>query len=62
MLDTNGFAIFCALAMALYRPLTSHDQLAKELFKTFFADLVRLTAPEMAAQLRLDALESTASG
>jgi hypothetical protein len=37
--------------------LTSHDQLAKELFRTFFAGLVRLTAPEVAAQLRLDAAE-----
>ena len=37
--------------------MTSHDQLAKELFRTFFADLVRLTAPEVAAQLRLDAVE-----
>ncbi len=37
--------------------MTSHDQLAKELFQTFFAGLVRLTAPDVAAQLRLDEAE-----
>jgi hypothetical protein len=35
--------------------LTSHDQLAKDLFQTFFADLLRLAAPEAAARLHLDA-------
>jgi len=34
--------------------LTSHDQLAKDLFQTFFADLLRLAAPEVANGLRLD--------
>jgi len=34
--------------------LTSHDQLAKDLFRTFFADLLRLAAPEAAPRLRLD--------
>jgi hypothetical protein len=33
--------------------LTSHDQLAKELFKTFFADLMRLAAPEATEGLHL---------
>jgi hypothetical protein len=33
--------------------LTSHDQLAKELFQTFFTDLIRLAAPEAAEKLRL---------
>jgi hypothetical protein len=37
--------------------LTSHDQLAKELFQTFFAGLVRLAAPDVAVQLRLDEAE-----
>jgi hypothetical protein len=35
------------------RPLTSHDQLAKELFQNFFADLIRLAAPAAAQRLRL---------
>jgi hypothetical protein len=34
--------------------LTSHDQLAKDLFQTFFSDFLRLAAPEAAARLRLD--------
>ena len=34
--------------------MTSHDQLAKDLFRTFFADLLRLAAPEAAPRLRLD--------
>jgi hypothetical protein len=33
--------------------LTSHDQLAKDLFRTFFADFLRLAAPEVADRLRL---------
>jgi hypothetical protein len=33
--------------------LTSHDQLAKELFQTFFTDLIRLAAPEAAEKLCL---------
>jgi hypothetical protein len=33
--------------------LTSHDQLAKELFQTFFADLIHLAAPAAAQRLRL---------
>ena len=37
--------------------MTSHDQLAKELFQTFFAGLVRLAAPDVAAQLRLGEAE-----
>lgn len=37
--------------------MTSYDQLAKELFRTFFAGLVRLTAPDVAVQLRLDEAE-----
>lgn len=37
--------------------MTSHDQLAKELFQTFFAGLVRLAAPDVAVQLRLDEAE-----
>ena len=32
--------------------MTSHDQLAKDLFQTFFADLLRLAAPEAALRLR----------
>jgi hypothetical protein len=34
--------------------LTSHDQLAKDLFQTFFSDFLRLAAPEAAARLCLD--------
>jgi hypothetical protein len=34
--------------------LTSHDQLAKDLFQTFFSGFLRLAAPEAAARLRLD--------
>jgi len=34
--------------------LTSHDQLAKDLFRTFFAGLLRLAAPEAAPRLHLD--------
>ena len=34
--------------------MTSHDQLAKDLFQTFFSDFLRLAAPEAAARLRLD--------
>jgi len=34
--------------------LTSHDQLAKNLFSTFFSDFLRIAAPDVAAQLRLD--------
>jgi hypothetical protein len=34
--------------------LTSHDQLAKDLFRIFFADLLRLAAPEAAVRLRFD--------
>lgn len=34
-------------------PLTSHDQLAKNLFETFFTDFMHLAAPEAAARLRL---------
>jgi hypothetical protein len=34
--------------------LTSHDQLAKDLFQTFFTGFLRLAAPEAAARLRLD--------
>lgn len=33
--------------------MTSHDQLAKDLFRTFFADFLRLAAPEVADRLRL---------
>jgi Domain of unknown function (DUF4351) len=34
--------------------LTSHDQLAKDLFRTFFADFLRLAAPEVADRLRVE--------
>jgi len=34
--------------------LTSHDKLAKDLFRDFFADLLRIAAPEMAVRLRLE--------
>lgn len=34
--------------------MTSHDQLAKDLFKTFFTGFLRLVAPASAARLRLD--------
>ena len=34
--------------------MTSHDQLAKNLFRNFFSDFLRLAAPDVAAQLRLD--------
>ena len=34
--------------------MTSHDQLAKDLFQTFFTGFLRLAAPEAAARLRLD--------
>ena len=34
--------------------MTSHDQLAKDLFQTFFSGFLRLAAPEAAARLRLD--------
>jgi hypothetical protein len=34
--------------------LTSHDQLAKDLFQTFFPGFLRLAAPEAAARLHLD--------
>jgi hypothetical protein len=34
--------------------LTSHDQLAKDLFQTFFGDLLRLAAPAAAKRLRLE--------
>ena len=38
----------------LEKLVTSHDQLAKDLFQTFFTGFLRLAAPASAARLRLD--------
>jgi hypothetical protein len=37
--------------------MTDHDQLFKEVFQTFFADLLRLVIPELAQQLDLEHIE-----